>query len=77
MVFLDRAHLGGTEKALYRSGGFRLENCADGRLWSARIAGTNGLVLPAQRAHDAIAFHAELELARTGFLRIRRAELRG
>ena len=65
MVFLVATDLGGIETSVCRSGGIRLENCADGSGGIAEIAETGGMVLPAQRIDESLALHAADRFVRT------------
>src|SRR5207248_5022864 len=57
LVFLVATDLGRIETPLRRSGGVRLENCTDGWRGLAEVARARGMVLPAQRVDEPLAFH--------------------
>src|SRR5207302_7756331 len=67
LVFLVPTDLGRIETPLRRSGGVRLENCANGRGGIAEVARTGGMVLPAQRLDEPLALHVAERFLRTGF----------
>src|SRR5207237_10403365 len=77
LVFLVPTDLGRIETPLRRSGGVRLENCADGRGGIAEVARTRGMVLPAQRIDEPVALHVAERFLRTALARIFGAESRG
>ena len=67
LVFLVPTDLGRIETPLRRSGGVRLENCADGRRGLAEVARARGMVLPAQRVDESIVLHVADRFVRAGF----------
>src|SRR5438309_10517971 len=67
LVFLVPTDLGRIETPLRRSGGVRLENCANGRAGIAEVARPGGMVLPAQRLDQPLALHVAALFLRTGF----------
>src|SRR5437899_7539032 len=77
LVFLVATDLGRIETPLRRSGGVRLENCADGRRGVAKVARARGMVLPAQRVDEPLALHVAERFLRTGFAGIFGIQSRG